>query len=128
MSRGKNTSLTTFFVELKHEGIKETAIRTCCEVGADREMSAYVGQRTQQNQIITKYHPKPVPYLSYLLIGPSLFMCTCEESAGWNLSQDPDALCQHPDSRKEAGLYRSRLYTQPEPAKTRSQERTTCSI
>lgn len=78
--------------------------------------------------INTKNHPKPVPHLSDSLICPSLLMCTCEEPAGWKFSQDPDALCQQSDSREEAGLYSSRLYTQPEPANTGSQERTTCSI
>lgn len=37
-------------------------------------------------------------------------MCTCEDPAGWKLSQGPDALCQHWDSREEAGLY-SELHT-----------------
>lgn len=26
---------------------------------------------------------------------PSLHVCTCEDPAGWKLSQGPDALCQH---------------------------------
>lgn len=65
-----------------------------------------------------------LPRLPPPFLPPSV--CTCEGPAGWKLSQGPDALCQHWDSRKEAGLY-SELHTQPAPTKTRSQERTTCS-